>query len=495
MPSLFESLPAETFNRILSYLLHYKETARPGTSTRPRRYAFEPVVLRLNNAIYNLARSFFHKQNQWIVVNLNVPRLLISPEKFGIPVFCIPNSHLVGRLPEGVIRADIMFPTPIQDERVWLTAQERTCSYTGHPIETTCTTYLVLPPDLRDFISYLRLNVLTYCARVRNGAVFTAFAAIQERVTVAGLSINLELAPDAPPEYRALLGSFSALHGHFHQFTIKNNPDIQLSNSIRRSITTSHPDPSSIISECVKAILWLQRVAEEHMVAGRYALALTSYMFCNIFNDCSPLCNLTIDFPYRLQLWCDNLYYALAATNTANACLARVRGNLYHRGEDADSRKLMFNHEADAISFLTDQDANGSAEKLFAGVYEAILGADKILNSIGDRMLDARRMKIMWMSVYDGNHPIDSVYRPFIRALENLLSEYYRTNLEEKKTAHLRELMREVKPWRWLIHEDDYSSDMLDLGLQLVDGDEEGRYSLFEIPWGGEGRPGQRYLL
>jgi hypothetical protein len=81
--SLFESLPPELFNRVLSYVL--EPVVNEEASTKFRGYQFDTAILLVNKAIHALAKGYLHHSISWIRLDLNWDGFLIDPRWLGIP--------------------------------------------------------------------------------------------------------------------------------------------------------------------------------------------------------------------------------------------------------------------------------------------------------------------------------------------------------------------------------------------------------------------------
>jgi hypothetical protein len=55
-----EALPAELFNRVLSYIYEPEQCEVQESNTNFRGYRFETSLLRVNKAIRELAKSYLH---------------------------------------------------------------------------------------------------------------------------------------------------------------------------------------------------------------------------------------------------------------------------------------------------------------------------------------------------------------------------------------------------------------------------------------------------
>jgi hypothetical protein len=62
-------------------------------------------------------------------------------------------------------------------------------------------------------------------------------------------------------------------------------------------------------------------------------------------------------------------------------------------------------------------------------------------------------------------------------------------------TEDLIALLKDVKPLRWLIHEDDFPTAEIKALFKEADEDVAERYMVAEFPWGPPERPGKKYLL
>jgi hypothetical protein len=81
--SHLESLPAELFNRVLSYVLEPETT--PELNDKFRGYRIDTAILRVNKAIYVLVKGYPHHSISWIRLDLNWDAFLIDPHWIGIP--------------------------------------------------------------------------------------------------------------------------------------------------------------------------------------------------------------------------------------------------------------------------------------------------------------------------------------------------------------------------------------------------------------------------
>lgn len=233
--SLLEALPPEIFNRILSYIFDPAQSEVPETTTSFRSYVFDTALLRVNKALYELAKSYLHLSLSWIRFDINWGAFLIDPHWLGIPYITIyradaprvlpfpyagdtkrrtPNQQV----PHGRLIVRIKFPQPTTQMQAEIQAA---CS--KFPFGSFMSV-LVLERDFDRFIDVLRMNDLGYCRRVLPDTG-TSSKVLSVR-SLEGLSLDISIrAGLEESRYKHLLRRVAILSGPFHQLTVEGHAD------------------------------------------------------------------------------------------------------------------------------------------------------------------------------------------------------------------------------------------------------------------------------
>jgi hypothetical protein len=181
--SRLEALPAELFNRVLSYVYDPEQCEIQESNTKFRGYRLETSLLRVNKAIHELAKSYLHHALSWVRLDINWGAFIIDPRWVGVNYILLNHVNLPKSLPRvplqspvrstpqqappGRLHVQVDFPpatTPAQTEM------------TNHVKNNTHKTIsiLVLEKELAGFVMVLQMNDGTYCQRLHPGALLTS---------------------------------------------------------------------------------------------------------------------------------------------------------------------------------------------------------------------------------------------------------------------------------------------------------------------------------
>jgi hypothetical protein len=149
MSPSWESLPPEMFNNVLGYLIG---------DAAPTHHL---EILRVDKGFHALGKSYLDG-NAWVKFRINYDRLLYDPTAIGVRTFSVQDAR-GAKLPTA-LEIDVRFPDP-EPERNF-NNQRETRIVIGRPTNGWSSTVLVLAADVPDFLRCIRLQDLTYCARV-----------------------------------------------------------------------------------------------------------------------------------------------------------------------------------------------------------------------------------------------------------------------------------------------------------------------------------------
>ncbi|KAF2646915.1 hypothetical protein P280DRAFT_503383 [Massarina eburnea CBS 473.64] len=437
--SRLERLPAEIFNHILGYLLHHENVERPATGTKYRGYDFVTSVFRLNSNISKISLSAFHLDNRWIRIETNVSVLEFHPSNLGIPIIDLVWMSKLAKLPQSVLTAKAFFPgnSTRQGHRVG--------NHTRPDFKC-----LVLPKDLLDFLSALRMNDLELC-----GGKMAP-------------SISIHVRPKAP------LNSYKVLMETLTSYSDK-----------------SQADTFSVTVESLKLSSWLHHRAHDHLINARYYLAI----ICSLYHDVS-ISEIN---------WIASIQRTFEMAVSANLCIARAKcdwansnplqGISYHDSVSQNSWASIF-HGAESMS-----DKNGdiiSTNTPFLAFFEAIIGSQQILHS-NRNMEHGNEMIIDALSRLPPNTNSDD----FPRHQDLQLWSTWLPRHADARQKHLphreeaiqgiRDWMQGLKSWQWIIHEDDVLVEEFKKELKVVEEGDTGH--LIKFAWDVADRPGRWYYL
>jgi hypothetical protein len=262
--SLFESLPPEIFNHVLSYLLNVDEVERTA-DTRLRGYAFDLSICQVNQHIYALSKTYFDKVNTWIRFDINLPAL--SPVKFDVPTYVAETGE--DSLPPLSLRVRIRFPKALGGR--WSTP------------DTTVNAFYILARDLDSFLRYERFFDFSICFRVQPGEdVAGRIAKKGQGASMAGIhgvSYKIEAQKGiSAQKCRSLLERFRNLHGPLHDCVILGAPDVAHADSIVASIRDEPGNGQNPnVDEQALLMLRLKLLGDRHYTNGHSRSAMEVY--------------------------------------------------------------------------------------------------------------------------------------------------------------------------------------------------------------------------
>jgi hypothetical protein len=172
--SNLEALPAELFNRVLSYIFDPHECEIEDSNTEFGGYRFETSLLRVNKIVHRLARSYMHHALSWVRFELNWGAFAIDPRWLGVKYLNIGHTKATKSLPNtspdlGLrlvpqqappdrLRIKVEFPHAEHQAQKEMTSLVKSSTHTSMSL-------LVLEKDLACFMQVLRMNDLAYCRR------------------------------------------------------------------------------------------------------------------------------------------------------------------------------------------------------------------------------------------------------------------------------------------------------------------------------------------
>jgi hypothetical protein len=92
--SRLEALPAELFNRVLSYVYDPEQCEIQESNTKFRGYRLETSLLRVNKAIHELAKSYLHHALSWVRLDINWGAFIIDPRWVGVNYILLNHANL-----------------------------------------------------------------------------------------------------------------------------------------------------------------------------------------------------------------------------------------------------------------------------------------------------------------------------------------------------------------------------------------------------------------
>jgi hypothetical protein len=243
LPSL-ESLSPEMFNQVRSHLI--------------------------GEAFYALAKSYLDG-NAWVKFRINHERLLCDPNAVGVRTFTIPNLR-VATLPVA-LEVDIRFPNPERPHPNDHNNQHQTTCLIGHPTNAWSYTVLVLAADVPDFLQCIRLQDLTYCARIDYSITFwtplVADIRTPSRAPASGLSYTFRVFDRAYNVALSLAQQFAKTNGSFHTGDVVSaSPDMQ---SIKHAIEKPHTFLDAVAHSGIEVVLWVKSQMNAAFDKGDYA--------------------------------------------------------------------------------------------------------------------------------------------------------------------------------------------------------------------------------
>jgi hypothetical protein len=259
--SVFESLPPEILNNMLSYLLNADEVER-AADTRLRGYALDFSICRVNQHIYALSKIYFDKVNTWIRFKINLPTL--SPTKFDMPIYTAETGE--DALPPPSLSVRMRLPKALGG---------------GHRgPNTTINVIYILARDLDAFMRYVRHFDFCICFRVQPGDEVESRVAKKGRgesmVGIHGVSYKIKAQNGITArKCRSLLERFRILHGPLHDCVILKAPDVAHADSIVASIRDKpgngqYPN----VDEQALLMLRLKLLGDRHYTNGHFRSAM-----------------------------------------------------------------------------------------------------------------------------------------------------------------------------------------------------------------------------
>jgi len=172
--SHLEAVPAELFNRVLSYVLNPYDCEIEESNTTFGGYHFETSLLRISKNIHQLAKSYVHHALSWVRFDINWGALAIQPHWLGVKYINIRHVKAAKTLPDGYLNLSLR-PVPqeapagrlhvkIELPSASNDAQEKITRMVKSNANTSMS-LLVLAKDLAGFVKALRINDLIYCHR------------------------------------------------------------------------------------------------------------------------------------------------------------------------------------------------------------------------------------------------------------------------------------------------------------------------------------------
>jgi hypothetical protein len=178
--------------------------------------------------------------NAWVKFRINHQRLLYDPTAVGVRTFTIPDPRFAKLAV--ALEVDIRFPDPERPRLGNHNDQYRTTSLIGHPTNGWSYTVLVLAADVPDFLQCIRLQDLTYCARIDYSRTFwtplTVDVRTLSRAPASGMSYTFRIPDRAYGLAVSLKQQFGQINSSFHTCDVVSaSLDMQFIKKLLRSYT------------------------------------------------------------------------------------------------------------------------------------------------------------------------------------------------------------------------------------------------------------------
>jgi hypothetical protein len=234
--SAFENLPGEIMNNILSHLVGATNHALPTPKRICNRPNFDTAIMRTNKYMHALSKSYFCKENKWIVFDIN--KLFILQPWINTLVSVImldPEAGYV--LPEGIMRVQVKFHL-----NEWAKLERAS---TQAPSQLV----LVQLESFEAFLQCLRQAELTTSLRIMPGEKFRDVDSdmqVPAKAGVHGLNLTIVVVDSGYKNdwMDVLLDKFRIFHGPLNKISIVGAPNANHARSIENSISKPQNTPT-----------------------------------------------------------------------------------------------------------------------------------------------------------------------------------------------------------------------------------------------------------
>jgi hypothetical protein len=298
--SRLEALPAELFNRVLSYVYDPEQCEIQESNIKFRGYRLETSLLRVNKAIHELAKSYLHHALSWVRLDINWGAFIIDPRWVGVNYILLNHANLPKspsraplrssvrstsqQAPPGRLHVRVDFPPATTPARTEITNHVKDNTHKTMSI-------LVLEKELAGFIMVLQMNDGTYCHRLHPGALLTPD--VRAEPGLHGISSEITIAPRLEiKRYKQMLEQVAALRGELHKARIFAHGDSEHAASIVRYIQKEDSDAPrpqiptaqmtydlsmAAMSRSVTFLMWLKNRGDDYLKEGLYSSASMCY--------------------------------------------------------------------------------------------------------------------------------------------------------------------------------------------------------------------------
>lgn len=281
--SHLESLPAELFNRVLSYVFNPHDLEIEESNTTFGGYCFETSLLRTSKSIHQLVKSYVHHTLSWIRFDINWGAFAIQPHWLGVRYINVRHVKAAKILPDGYLNLSLR-PLPqqtpggrlhieIESPHASSEAQEEVTRIVKDDANVSMS-LLILEKDLHGFMQVLRINDLAYCHRNFPGT--TISDGVHARPGVHGIKSEIAVARGQQLErYQHLILEFHVMWNILHKTTIAGHADSHLAKKSADFIQGQHEHQAresggfskaqmnaklsiELMGEGISSLLWLK---------------------------------------------------------------------------------------------------------------------------------------------------------------------------------------------------------------------------------------------
>ncbi|KAF2728161.1 hypothetical protein EJ04DRAFT_581523 [Polyplosphaeria fusca] len=469
--TFLERLPLDVYHMILRYFLYGVEVGN----------RFSDIMHRLNRNLLDIARQYFFRVNQWVLVSHVADPCLFEPQVTGVRVY---------NFEQGKITPAMTIYTSPPD----LVNNTKHLSFTHRMIDRRAPTtleYYIVGSDLPKFLDCLRLNA--YAHRLAKQDMPVAVAAgcrktcyrfdFAENISVRSRQCLLDFHADRDPSHEicGITNGQESIGFIIQPPAFPTLPIIQLQHLI---------DPCDI-SGCLTVALRLKQLGDAHLSTGSYSLAAQTYTSLHTFflSVQDWLCPT----PTGHQ-WNHNFASAILLSATVNRALLYSRAAASHTPLTPFARKPLLDAKTSLLRGIRD-----AAGKPFAATHPSQHLFLDMLTA-----LDAGLAESRWSALPAENSPRFDAYYCFGSQDSDILVQFVHAARQRMRSRHewyslyefaqdAKGKMAGVKQTRWVIHEDDVLAPIGSL-VPVGEGDEEA-FNLLAFPWGEVEREGRWFLI
>ncbi|KAF2646854.1 hypothetical protein P280DRAFT_503339 [Massarina eburnea CBS 473.64] len=225
--SRLESLSGEVFNMILAELVGTHHTHHYSLSYNSRAImGLHPEIIRTSRTIHQLARSYLHLENKWIIFDVDFWAPFVAFIKPLIPALIVENDDDLADIPEGIMYVQLRLPLNL-------------------PTGVSRSGKILIPEDrLNEMLHVLQCFMFHMCSRYIHGSYMLRFlhgsvTGFTARRGYEGLRIRLYIQPKLATQKercREILDGFRMLHGPLNELSIIGYADEGYALEVERSI-------------------------------------------------------------------------------------------------------------------------------------------------------------------------------------------------------------------------------------------------------------------